>query len=49
MRTRLVAAAILGMVVVFVLAVAGTLIAKSRIPPTETDRLKPKSYASSGK
>lgn len=36
MRTRLVAAAILGMVVVFVLAVAGTLIAKSRTPPAET-------------
>jgi LPS export ABC transporter protein LptC len=37
MRTRFVAAAILGMVVVFVLAVAGTLIAKSRTPPTETN------------
>ena len=36
MRTRFVAAAILGMVVVFVLAVAGTLIAKSRIPPAES-------------
>jgi len=36
MRTRFAAAAILGMVIVFVLAVAGTLIAKSRIPPTET-------------
>jgi len=36
MRTRFVAAAILGMVVVFVLAVAGTLIAKSRVPPAET-------------
>lgn len=36
MRTRFVAAAILGMVVVFVFAVAGTLIAKSRIPPSET-------------
>ena len=36
MRTRLAAAAILGMVVVFVLAIAGTLIAKSRISPTET-------------
>jgi len=36
MRTRLVAAAILGMVVVFILAVAGTLIAKSRISPAET-------------
>ena len=35
MRTRLVAAAILGMVVVFILAVAGTLIAKSRTPPTD--------------
>jgi LPS export ABC transporter protein LptC len=35
MRTRFVAAAILGMVVIFILAVAGTLIAKSRIPPTE--------------
>ena len=35
MRTRFVAATILGMVVVFVLAVAGTLIAKSRVPPTE--------------
>jgi LPS export ABC transporter protein LptC len=30
-----VAAAILGMVIVFVLAVAGTLIAKSRVPPTD--------------
>src|SRR4029450_4989016 len=37
MRTRFVPAAILGMVVVFVLAVAGTLIAKSRTPPTETN------------
>src|SRR5262245_61737738 len=36
MRTRLAAGAILGMVVVFVLAVAGTLIAKSRVPPTDT-------------
>ena len=36
MKTRFAAAAILGMVVVFVLAVAGTLIAKSRIPQTET-------------
>jgi LPS export ABC transporter protein LptC len=36
MRTRHVAAAILGMVVVFVLAVAGTLIAKSRTPVVET-------------
>src|SRR5262245_4839596 len=36
MRTRFAAAAILGMVVVFVLAVAGTLIAKSRVPPAET-------------
>ena len=35
MRTRFVAAAILGMVVVFVFAVAGTLIAKSRVPPSE--------------
>jgi len=35
MRTRFVAAAILGMVVVFVFAVAGTLIAKSRVPPAE--------------
>ena len=35
MRTRFAAAAILGMVLVFVLAVAGTLIAKSRVPPTE--------------
>src|SRR5262245_43958475 len=35
MRTRAAAAAILGMVIVFVLAVAGTLIAKSRVPPTE--------------
>src|SRR5437899_8905269 len=36
MRTRFAAAAILGMVLVFVLAVAGTLIAKSRIPPAES-------------
>jgi len=36
MRTRFVAAAILGMVTVFVLAVAGTLIAKSRVPPAES-------------
>ena len=36
MRTRLAAAAILGMVFVFILAVAGTLIAKSRMPPAET-------------
>ena len=36
MRRRFAAAAILGMVVVFVLAVAGSLIAKSRVPPTET-------------
>jgi LPS export ABC transporter protein LptC len=36
MRTRLVAAAILGMVVLFIFAVAGTLIAKSRVPPAET-------------
>jgi LPS export ABC transporter protein LptC len=35
MRTRFVAAAILCMVVVFVFAVAGTLIAKSRVPPAE--------------
>ena len=35
MRTRFVAAAILGMVVVFVFAVAGTLIAKSRVSPAE--------------
>jgi LPS export ABC transporter protein LptC len=35
MRTRFAAAAILGMVLIFILAVAGTLIAKSRIPPTE--------------
>jgi LPS export ABC transporter protein LptC len=35
MRTRFVAAAILGMVVVFIFAVAGTLIAKSRVPPSE--------------
>jgi LPS export ABC transporter protein LptC len=35
MRTRAAAATILGMVIVFVLAVAGTLIAKSRVPPTE--------------
>jgi len=36
MRTRFVAAAILGMVVIFVLAVAGTLIAKSRVSPAES-------------
>jgi LPS export ABC transporter protein LptC len=36
MRTRFAAAAILGMVFVFILAIAGTLIAKSRVPPTET-------------
>src|SRR5215510_15813680 len=35
MRTRFAAATILGMVLIFILAVAGTLIAKSRIPPTE--------------
>src|SRR5262249_58377815 len=35
MRTRAAAAAILGMVIVFVLAVAGALIAKSRGPPME--------------
>jgi len=35
MRTRFVAAAILGMVAVFIFAVAGTLIAKSRVPPSE--------------
>ena len=36
MRTHRVAAVILGMVAVFVLLVAGTLIAKSRTPPTES-------------
>jgi len=35
MRTRFAAATILGMVVVFIFAVAGTLIAKSRVPPSE--------------
>ncbi len=35
MRTQHVAAVILGIVLVFVLLVAGTLIAKSRTPPTE--------------
>ena len=35
MRTRFAAATVLGMVVVFIFAVAGTLIAKSRVPPSE--------------